>query len=563
MNNRDTDFFEKHFSSAIRKLFAIPGVLQIGYGLKETAGEILPEYVLRVYVNVKKSPEELDANAMIPASIEGIRTDVHTMVPVEITSCFFTSKARAGEKLTLFLDYSGFSQKYSNGTITCLVRKDNKKYALSCGHVYSDSIRDAPYIGEGNYIYIPDTCGCECLNIECRDKAGDVDKKGILTDPIDPNSAANFTFNGKKYEIDCGLALLKSEVSFNNNIPDVGLIKRQLKDFTTEVNPVTNLPNSVIKVRKHGATTGFTNGIITELCIVKNPATDTIWVMKIKPDPGKAFKEIHEIDPKWKTKPAEIISLFAGMPVTAKMANPGDPSSRKMIFEGTIFVNHGDSGSAIVDSNLQVGGILHKGIFIHIQTTKGPVSIPAGLGVACYILPVFSFLGLDVNTAILQPGDPIAGQTIDMSNESDTPDQGDLLKLEKAIYNTAKGKAMLEEFTSHGSELIALVHHNRKVKFCWHTNKCPQFVTSYVNTARKGFDVPFKKTIGEVSLSTSYKNLYAVLISEGSTSLQESLALYQPVISDIINNCICVEDILTAFMNEEETEIQLKENYES
>src|ERR1700745_467967 len=60
-----------------KKLRAIPGVVHVSVGLKETQGRLLRDQLcIRVYVAKKKSPLELSPAELIPAEIEGIPTDV-------------------------------------------------------------------------------------------------------------------------------------------------------------------------------------------------------------------------------------------------------------------------------------------------------------------------------------------------------------------------------------------------------------------------------------------------------------------------------------------------------
>src|SRR5687768_11407402 len=65
------------------KLRAIPGVKRIGFGLKEKEGQLLPEYVFRVYVRQKKSLNALNPEDVIPEEIGGIKTDVLVLQDVE------------------------------------------------------------------------------------------------------------------------------------------------------------------------------------------------------------------------------------------------------------------------------------------------------------------------------------------------------------------------------------------------------------------------------------------------------------------------------------------------
>lgn len=541
------DFFKEQFKDVLQRLFSIPGVVRVGYGLKEKGNEVLQEYVLRVYVNSKRPLSEIPKDEVIPPVINGIKTDVHVLTESAPTKSLFTSKARAGEKLTTYEDLGGARISLFSGTITCLVRKNNQNYALSCGHCYSQSLRDAPYAGNGNLVFIPDTSNCDCLGIDCRDKAGVVDALGKVTDPLVSSHNVNFSLNGRDYEIDCGLALLENEVTCNNNIDHIGLLSQQIRDVLPDI-----ILSAVVQVQKYGAVTGYTTGTITEILYVETMPGPVIHVMTILPSQGKAFKEEYEISQSSTLTIQQIIDLFQGKPVTARRANPADPTGRRLIFEGKIFSNHGDSGSAIVDMNRKLVGNLHKGSFVNISTTNGQVSVPTGTTSACFIVPTFSFLGLDPNTAIIQTV-PSAGETIAINEEDFETDQFDLIKVEQLISSTIRGRSILDDFYQHGEELVQLIHHNRRVRFCWIYNKCPQFIVATISSAKRNRLEPFKKTLDGKSFITAFKKLEKVLLEEGSLSLQETLLRHSDFIESIMTQCENFQDVINVFTTREET----------
>jgi len=57
-------------------LRTIPGVLGIGFGLKEVAGSLTPVAAWRVYVRCKRPRRLLAASEFVPASLDGVTTDV-------------------------------------------------------------------------------------------------------------------------------------------------------------------------------------------------------------------------------------------------------------------------------------------------------------------------------------------------------------------------------------------------------------------------------------------------------------------------------------------------------
>src|SRR6266498_4017507 len=62
-----------------RDLLKIPGVVRVGIGVKEVAGQSTGELVFRVYVEVKRT--DLPANRQVPKEIKGFKTDVVVILP--------------------------------------------------------------------------------------------------------------------------------------------------------------------------------------------------------------------------------------------------------------------------------------------------------------------------------------------------------------------------------------------------------------------------------------------------------------------------------------------------
>jgi hypothetical protein len=70
--------------AAAARLHAIPGVHATGVGFKVTGGKKTDELAIAVFVDKKKKPEELPEREIIPAEIEGVRTDVAQLPRVEL-----------------------------------------------------------------------------------------------------------------------------------------------------------------------------------------------------------------------------------------------------------------------------------------------------------------------------------------------------------------------------------------------------------------------------------------------------------------------------------------------
>ena len=61
---------------ALAELKKVPGVLNVGYGLRECSGKVTRDVAFRVYVRKKKPRRNLSMAEIVPAAFKGIPTDV-------------------------------------------------------------------------------------------------------------------------------------------------------------------------------------------------------------------------------------------------------------------------------------------------------------------------------------------------------------------------------------------------------------------------------------------------------------------------------------------------------
>ncbi len=72
--------------AAAARLHAIPGVHAVGVGFKVVGGKKTDQLAITVFVDKKKKPEELVQREIIPAEIEGIKTDVVQMARARLAN---------------------------------------------------------------------------------------------------------------------------------------------------------------------------------------------------------------------------------------------------------------------------------------------------------------------------------------------------------------------------------------------------------------------------------------------------------------------------------------------
>lgn len=211
------------YPSVRETLMAIPGVVQVGIGIKETQGVMGSQVVFRVYVENKVAPGAVPAGDMIPPVIQGVSTDViqHQVVTDEED----TSKYRPVKGgIQIGLDGGD-----SLGTLGCLVTRvsDGKTHILSNHHVlYDGSATDGTEVGQPEYV---NSCCCSCGDIA-------VNVKGI-----------------RSGHLDCAIAKVKDGIGVSKAIEGIGNI--------TGVNNA--VPGEAVK--KRGRTTELTTGNVSNL----------------------------------------------------------------------------------------------------------------------------------------------------------------------------------------------------------------------------------------------------------------------------------------------------------
>ena len=80
---REQQTILRDYDDVRAELLAIPGVLGVGIGVKETGNQFTEEMSYRVWVAEKKPPEELALTELVPPQIGEFRTDVLTPLRVQ------------------------------------------------------------------------------------------------------------------------------------------------------------------------------------------------------------------------------------------------------------------------------------------------------------------------------------------------------------------------------------------------------------------------------------------------------------------------------------------------
>lgn len=400
------------------ELKRIPGVVSVGVGLKETAGDLTAELVWRVYVQHKKSPAEVPAGEMIPAEIRGFKTDV--LVMGETHPVADEDKYRPLRGGIQIGNGTG-----AVGTLGCLAQRQDGTgawVALSNHHVM---LAGGKSVGDNVRIGQSDVSGCCCCT--CGDfgtvLAANV---GGLTD--------------------CAICSIDNGVGLSHEIQGIGPVAGWTGALPGET------------VRKRGRTTGLTSGTVAD---VNYNTTSTS---------GSSFNN------------QLLIAPVAGTP---NMVLPGD------------------SGSAVVDADVKVVGL--------IWGQNGT------RGVASPIIHVRTALNIDI------PG--ASGTTPALaSREAGRP----VSRLETLRMEFSETTAY-RLFERHQPEILHLINHCRPVTLAWQRKQGPAFTAAFVRSLKDPqYRIPVQ--INGIRVETLLWSMAAVLEENGSESLRQGLVHWAPAV---------------------------------
>ncbi len=120
---------ERNIALTRATLLKFPNVIGVGYGLKETAGNLTRQLAWRVYVQQKKPRSQLRQAEIIPPHIYGLRTDIIAHTPVSVCTISQAAQPRAGAMIA--------NSRGVPGTLGCVARTidDGSPVLLSNWHV--------------------------------------------------------------------------------------------------------------------------------------------------------------------------------------------------------------------------------------------------------------------------------------------------------------------------------------------------------------------------------------------------------------------------------------------
>jgi len=251
MNGKSPEVIKREIQEAeaklpeARKLFmALPGVISVNVGIKETGGQATGEVVFQILVDKKKSLGDLPPEQRIPPRVLGILTDV---IPHEI--------AIAENVLVGGSDIEGSGGQGTLGAI-CLATAGNTHVAANTPLILTNkhvATNIGSLVGEGS------TCDCKCCT--CCDFGRVVDSQ--------------FTAS-----VDAAIATMNNGVKFSHEVMLIGAIRGTTAAALADV------------VVKHGRTTQLTRGVVTSITFPVNRNDNNNFTNQIRVAPIPPFTDM-------------------------------------------------------------------------------------------------------------------------------------------------------------------------------------------------------------------------------------------------------------------------------
>jgi hypothetical protein len=490
---------ETHLESAKANLMKIPNVLAVGIGVKESNKQFTDELAYRIYVPVKKDLSTLQPHETIPREINGLRTDVLTPLRVTDDSDVCGSERRNLKEyrplkagIAISTDSTSYGTLGWFGTLT-----DGTTVLLTNKHVpygYDEGIDTRklklaqPQLGEPSHC-----CCCTC---------GSDNVIGETIIGIRDENPANDT------SVDCAIAKINPEF-----VPQI--IFKITNESTSEVLKVAGTAPAALldKVRKIGARSGFTKGIVIHL--------GDIAVAIVPPDDKDS----------------------AGTPIILRKGQvliKPDPTETYQVKEGVCkfaFSNSGDSGAVILNESNKIIALNWNGD----RTTNN-----VGITIASKIENVLAKLsanGFAVTLAVSPAGGDSATVRVRRAKTPAPVAAPDIPNILEQVRDVNEQSLLQWLYEKHHREILTLINTVRPVTVAWQRNQGPAYVAALTRAARvEAYSVPF--SINGISREQLLTALAQAFESRGTESLSSDVRRFKADIIRVMTSGESIADFV-------------------
>ncbi len=558
-NERESKRLYALLDGGIRqRLMKYPGVRHVSVGLKITGNEMLWERCFHVYVDKKIDRSELQSKQLIPKDIDGIRTDVH-----EIEKVSLTSVAQSGVPISNGIEFTdpniaGGAPQVTGGTLGAIGTDKNRScnvVGLTNWHVlYIGHIR-VP-VEKGTRIFQPRPLTSEG---PIPDNVPDPDTK-----EYDVGKVIDGIYNGT---VDCGVFEVNRSCSNCCGVDYFNHIEGLETVSPIGFNGITGTASAHTgdTVFFVGAVSGPSKGyVVSESASIATItyASLTVCDQRIVPrSPMPGPGDLHRMP-------------FSGQ---LKIRTDGNHQrNRNITLRGVSFsrfLDHGDSGSLLVNSENKAVGLMFATDLDPDPTNlpTGPISDPPGVpplppgspSITLYgyanhyqnVIAALNNIGIKFEIKYTQPSTGGSrGETITGFAE---PDSEVYESWKEKIENHPKTRAIFDAVLRHRDEVILLVNHCRPVMVAWHRGKGPAFAAISADNIREG-KFEFPEVVNGASAGQLLLRMRDVLLVHGSNSLKDDLEKFGDEILAAVKGKNNFEDLLLALTGELSVENSLE-----
>jgi hypothetical protein len=464
------------------ELLAIPGVLHVSVGLKESAGAVTETLAIRVYVREKKRDNEVPLAERIPREIGGVPTDVNEVGAYE----FSVDNARyrplkGGVQISnriIDANEAMTGTQISRGTLGCTAtyNVDHSPVLLSNWHVL---MANTARVGDPVYQPAPSSLPTvSLLDLPLR-PADDTDAiakiaKFAITDKVD---GAIARIDVSSWCRCCGL------------------------DYRDEINGIS--------VGGHP---------VSNAVLGQRPAVAGMNVYKVGMLTGRTAG--HVVDPNYPS--FDITRAGTTYTFTGQIQIASDDPTVN-------FSQHGDSGALIVDEDSFAMGLL-------FASSSDPP--PAGRTIANHIADVCAALSITLNLS--QGSHPTAGAQLSLPVSADASDP--YRDVRERFLREPAGTLLFALAEEHRHEIADLISYRRPVTVAWHRAGGPAFTAALGNTLRTGGnELPDASGSPPAELVA---RIAPVLEAHGSDALRAALRGHAPPLIEALDRSATVDEVL-------------------
>jgi hypothetical protein len=438
------------------ELFKIPGVHGVSVEPKTVKGTRTTEFAIVVHVERKKPADALAPGELIPQTLDGVSTDViEASQPVLLGggpsdqdsahySPLFGGVAILSATRENFGDSAPPGLIVGSGTLGCIAINSSatdpskKAVALSNAHVLFDPSVSVKQTGAA--VGQTEICSSCCKSLD--HTVGHVDHDGVYngydstTSPPSPPNGVDAAFATLDPGVQWSAAVIASgEGGSITTEPIAGPHPVGASEALWDTSKTPSIP--IYPVHKRGSRTRLTNG----------------W----------------------------LVAINYSLSITSTLS---DGTKKIFIFPNQLkitsqdstlyFDDHGDSGSAVINKDPQVVGL--------VKALIGSTNVATSFGTACPIADVQSTLGVVIADATTYPGvqtvpaAPAAAHAMAALPASQAATRERMAVVRAELTTTEVGREVDAAVHRHFGELRGLVNANKRAAVVWRRVAGPAWI---------------------------------------------------------------------------------------